>query len=325
MSQKTTNPYKYSDTNKRYYTYEYYLRKTFGEKCAKITLDCGFTCPNIDGTIGNGGCIYCGSGSQSLNCRAVKSPSEQYKRGIEMSQKKWNVKKFIPYMQAYTNTHTSPEKLREIVNEISSFDSAVMLDIATRADCLENEKILVLKEIARKIPVTVELGLQSSNDNTAKIINRGHDFATFVDCVSRLRALAPEIKIGVHIINGLPGECYEEMIKTAVDVSKLHPNLIKIHLLHVIECTPLAAMYKNGEYTPMAREDYIKTVCDQIELLPPDVVVERVTGDGIADGLLAPEWSRKKTTVINDIDKELFRRNSYQGISFSSQPSAVSR
>ena len=316
MTQVSSNPFKYSDTNKRYYTYEYYLRKTFGEKCAKITLDCGFTCPNIDGTVGDGGCIYCGSGSQSLNCRMVKSPLEQYQKGIEMSKRKWDVKKFIPYMQAYTNTHTSPDKLKKIVTEIASFDGAVMLDIATRADCLENEKILVLKEIAKKIPVTVELGLQSSNDTTAKIIHRGHDFSTFVDCFNRLRTLAPEIKIGVHIINGLPGESYKEMIKTACDVAELHPNLIKIHLLHVIEGTPLATMYKNGEYTPMERGDYIKTVCDQIEILPPDIVIERVTGDGIADGLLAPEWSRKKTTVINDIDKELYERNSYQGICF---------
>lgn len=313
MSQSSTNPFKYSDTNKRYYTYEYYLRHTFGEKCAKITLDCGFSCPNIDGTIGYGGCIYCGSGSRSVNCKEVKAPYEQYKLGVEMAQRKWNVKKFIPYMQAYTNTHTSPENLEKIVNEIASYEGAVMLDIATRADCLENEKILVLKKLAEKIPVTVELGLQSSNDNTAKIINRGHDFSTFVDCFNRIRALAPDIKIGIHIINGLPNENYEDMMKTAYDVAELHPDLVKIHLLHVIEGTVLAKMYKNGEYVSLNRDFYIQTVCDQLEILPSDIVIERLTGDGIADGLLAPEWSRKKTTVINDIDKELYKRNSFQG------------
>lgn len=316
MSQSSTNPFKYSDTNKRYYTYEYYLRHTFGEKCAKITLDCGFSCPNIDGTIGYGGCIYCGSGSRSVNCKEVKAPYEQYKLGVEMAQRKWNVKKFIPYMQAYTNTHTSPENLEKIVNEIASYEGAVMLDIATRADCLENEKILVLKKLAEKIPVTVELGLQSSNDNTAKIINRGHDFSTFVDCFNRIRALAPDIKIGIHIINGLPNENYEDMMKTAYDVAELHPDLVKIHLLHVIEGTVLAKMYKNGEYVSLNRDFYIKTVCDQLEILPSDIVIERLTGDGIADGLLAPEWSRKKTTVINDIDKELFKRKTFQGFSF---------
>lgn len=314
MSQATQNPFKYSDTNKRYYTYEYYLRKTFGSKCAKITLDCGFSCPNIDGTVGFGGCIYCGSGSRSVNCREVKAPSEQYRLGIEISRKKWNVDKFIPYMQAYTNTHTTPDKLEKIVSEIATYEGAVMLDIATRADCLENEKIMVLKRLAEKIPVTLELGLQSSSDKTAKIINRGHNYATFVDCFNRLRELAPEIKIGVHIINGLPYENYDDMIKTARDVAELHPNLVKIHLLHVIEGTALAKMYKNGEYVPMKREDYIKTVCDQLEILPSDIVIERVTGDGIADGLLAPDWSRKKTMVINDIDKEMYKRDSYQGI-----------
>lgn len=316
MSQSSTNPFKYSDTNKRYYTYEYYLRHAFGEKCAKVTLDCGFSCPNIDGTIGYGGCIYCGSGSRSVNCKEVKAPYEQYKLGVEMAQRKWNVKKFIPYMQAYTNTHTSPENLEKIVNEIASYEGAVMLDIATRADCLENEKILVLKKLAEKIPVTVELGLQSSNDNTAKIINRGHDFSTFVDCFNRIRALAPDIKIGIHIINGLPNENYDDMMKTAYDVAELHPDLVKIHLLHVIEGTVLAKMYKNGEYVSLNRDFYIQTVCDQLEILPSDIVIERLTGDGIADGLLAPEWSRKKTTVINDIDKELFKRKTFQGFSF---------
>ena len=313
MSQATNNPYKYSDSNKRYYTYEYYLRHTFGEKCAKITLDCGFSCPNIDGTVSYGGCIYCGSGSKSLNCREVADIKEQYRIGIENARKKWTVNKFIPYMQAYTNTHTSPENLKKIVNEIASFEGAVMINIATRADCLENEKILILKELSERIPVTVELGLQSSNDNTAKLINRGHDFNTFVDAFNRIRNLAPNIKIAIHIINGLPNETYEDMIKTVKDVSELHPDLVKIHLLHVIDGTHLAKMYKNGDYVEINRDFYIKTVCDQIELLPPDVVVERLTGDGIAEGLLAPLWSRKKTMVINDIDKELFKRKTYQG------------
>lgn len=317
MSQADQNPFKYSDTNKRYYTYEYYLRKTFLEKCAKITLDCGFTCPNIDGTVSYGGCIYCGNGSRSINCQEIKNIHDQYILGIETARKKWNVNKFIPYMQAYTNTHTSVDNLRTVTNEIAAFEDAVMLDIATRADCLENEKISVLKELTKRLPVTIELGLQSSNDKTAKLINRGHDYNTFVDCFNRIRKRAPEIKIGVHIINGLPNENYEDMIKTVRDVSILHPNLVKIHLLHVIEGTQLAKMYKNGEYVSLNRDFYIQTVCDQIELLPSDIVIERLTGDGIADGLLAPKWSCKKTTVINDIDKELYKRNSFQGIAFS--------
>lgn len=322
MTQVSSNPFKFSDTNKRYYTYEYYLRKTFGEKCAKITLDCGFTCPNIDGTVSRGGCIYCDSGSQSVNCRQVKDIKEQYEIGIENARKKWNVKKFIPYMQAYTNTHTSPENLEKITSEIASLEGAVMINIATRADCLENEKIEILNKLSEKIPVTVELGLQSSNDQTAIIINRGHKFDVFVDCINRLRTLAPKVKIAIHIINGLPYENYDDMMKTAGDVAELHPDVVKIHLLHIIRGTALYSMYKQGDYSPMERSDYIKTVCDQIEILPPDTVIERLTGDGVADRLVEPVWSRKKTTVINDIDKELYERNSYQGIFF--QPLADS-
>jgi radical SAM protein (TIGR01212 family) len=159
----------------------------------------------------------------------------------------------------------------------------------------------------------VELGLQTASDKTAELINRGHTFAQFVDGFNRLRQGAPRVKIGVHIINGLPGENRENMKNTARCVANLHPDLIKIHLLHVLKGTVLGEMYEQGEYIPMERDEYIQAVCDQIELLPADIVIERVTGDGIANELLAPEWSKKKVTVINDIDKELYRRNSYQG------------
>jgi radical SAM protein (TIGR01212 family) len=188
-----------------------------------------------------------------------------------------------------------------------------MIDIATRADCLENEKIELLSELSREIPVTLELGLQSSNDKTAEIINRAHTYLEFVDCFNRIRKLAPNVKIAVHIINGLPGETEADMIKTVDDVSELHPDIVKIHLLHVIKGTKLAKMYENGEYEPLSLEEYVKITCDQIERLPKDVVIERVTGDGERETLLAPLWSLKKTAVINEIDKELYKRKSYQG------------
>lgn len=317
MTQVNINPFPFSNTNKRYHTYDYYLKSTFGGKLAKITLDCGFSCPNIDGTVGRGGCIYCLSGSVSENCRNVDNVEEQYRIGVENARRKWQSVGYIPYMQAYTNTHTSPEILKEITDKIALFEGAKMIAIATRADCLENEKIEILNLLSERIPVTVELGLQSSSDKTAELINRGHSFKTFTDCVSRLRNLAPKVKIGVHIINGLPGEKYEDMIKTAEDVAKIHPNLVKIHLMHVLEGTTLAKMYKNGEYTPIERDEYIRVVCDQLELLPPDTIIERVTGDGVASELIAPQWSKRKTAVINDIDKELFRRSSYQGIRYT--------
>ena len=306
----------FSDTNKRYHTYDYYLKHRFGEKCAKIPLDCGFSCPNIDGTVSKGGCIYCVSGSGARLSRSTLPLLEQYKAGIDVMTKKWQTKSFIPYLQAYTNTHTSPDVLEKILEDVSKFQGAVMIDIATRADCLEDEKIKVLDKISKKIPLTVELGLQSANDETAKIINRGHSFVVFKDAFYRLRNGAPNVKIGIHIINGLPKENAEMMKNTATCVANLHPDVLKIHLLYVAKGTRLATMYERGEYVPIDRDEYISIVCDQLEILPPDIVVERVTGDGLGDELLAPLWSKKKVTVINDIDKELFKRNTYQGIYF---------
>lgn len=314
MSQADSNPFEYSDTNKRYHTYDYYLRKRFGGKCAKIPLDCGFTCPNIDGTCSVGGCIYCLGGSGARLVDGLLPLSEQYRIGVEKMQGKWDTKRFIPYLQAYTNTYTSPDVLEKILGEVSHFEGAVMIDIATRADCLDDGIIEVIDRVSREIPVTVELGLQTAKDETARLINRGHGFDAFKDGFERLRRGAPRVKIGIHIINGLPGEKAQDMKNTAQCVANLHPDLVKIHLLHVLSGTVLGDMYLRGEYVPMERDEYIRVVCDQLELLPSDIVVERVTGDGIARELLAPDWSRKKVTVINDIDKELYRRSSYQGI-----------
>ena len=313
ISQVDNNPFKYSDTNKRYHTYDYYLKHRFGKKCAKIPLDCGFCCPNIDGTVSRGGCIYCQGGSGARLASSLLPISEQYKKGVAVLNKKWQTDSYIPYLQAYTNTHTSPAILEKTLDEVSKFEGAVMLDIATRADCLENEKIEIINRYSKIIPITVELGLQTANDKTAKLINRGHDFNTFVDGFTRLRSGAKEVKIGVHIINGLPNESAEDMKNTALCVANLHPDLVKIHLLHILKNTPLCKMYGAGKYTPIEREEYINIVCDQLEVLPADIVIERVTGDGLESELIAPLWSQKKVTIINDIDKELVRRDSYQG------------
>ena len=314
MTQAENNPFKYSDTNKRYYTYDYYLRQTFGGKCAKLPLDAGFTCPNIDGRCGRGGCIYCsdrGSGDFAQN--ASLSITEQIKAQKELFSHKWDVSRCIAYFQAHTNTYAPIERLKACYEEALAQEGIVGINVATRADCLTEETVAYLAELAERTALTVELGLQSSNDETAKRINRGHDFAVFCDGFHRLRAADPRIGIGIHVIFGLPGEDRESMMQTIRDVAKLHPDMVKIHLLHVIQNTVLANWYQNGDYIPMERETYIQTVADALELLPPDVVIGRLTGDGKAEDLLAPLWSRKKTTVINDIDKLLFERNSYQG------------
>ncbi|MBQ7907858.1 MAG: TIGR01212 family radical SAM protein, partial [Clostridia bacterium] len=233
---------------------------------------------------------------------------------IEKLKGKWELDSFIPYLQAYTNSYTDVDNFRKILNHVSEFEGAVMVDIATRADCLEDEKIAVLDELSRKIPVTVELGLQTSDDKVATLINRCHSFSEFEDCFYRLRKGAPNVKIGIHIINGLPTENSENMKNTARSVANLHPDVVKIHLLHVLKGTRLAKLFEAGEYTPLEKDEYVGIVCDQLELLPPDTVIERVTGDGVESELIAPLWSRKKVMVINDIDKELFRRGTFQGI-----------
>lgn len=317
ITQKDRNPFKNSDSNKRYYTYDYYLRRTFGGKCAKLPIDAGFTCPNIDGKCGFGGCIYCsGRGSGDFAELPSLSVTEQIAKTREKLGLKWSVERVIPYFQAHTNTYAPTDVLREKFYEAIATDGAVGLNIATRADCLEDSTVELIAEIAEKTVITVELGLQTSNDATAELINRGHSFEDFCLGYYKLRRASDKINICVHLIFGLPGEREEDMLKTVRDVASLVPDQVKLHLLHVIKGTKLATMYERGEYIPMEREAYIDTVVKAIELLPPDTVVARVTGDGMADSLLAPLWSIKKVAVINDIDKLLFERNTYQGAKF---------
>lgn len=313
IPQYKSNPYKNTDSNKRYYTYDYYLRKTFGSKCRKIPLDAGFTCPNIDGRCGVGGCIYCSPrGSGDFACLPTVSISEQYLKQNEIL-KKWQTGKCIAYLQAHTNTYAPISTLKKIYEEALSLSGCVGLNIATRADCLSDDVVELLAEVAEKTVLTVELGLQSSSDKTAELINRGHSFDDFCRGYERLRNRSDKIGICIHVINGLPGEKREDMLKTASDCAALVPDQIKIHLLHVLRHTRLEDFFVSGEYVPLELEEYVDTVCDQLEILPYDTVIGRLTGDGLGDDLLAPEWSRKKLIVLNSIDKELFRRNSWQG------------
>ena len=311
-TQSECNPFLYSDTNKRYYTYDYYLRKTYGGKCVKIPLDAGFSCPNREN--GGTGCIYCSSrGSGDFTESASLSVFEQYCRLREKMSKKWEIDRCIPYLQAYTNTYAPVDTLRRIYGEVLSLPDAVAFHIATRADCLPSEVLTLLSEVSLSIPLTVELGLQTANDKTAEKIGRGHDFATFLSGFYALRERVPKARIAVHLINGLPNEDREMMLSTAKALSPLCPDEVKIHLLYVLRGTPLAKLYEAGAYTPLSRDEYIETVVRQLELLPPETVVARLTGDGDETDLLAPLWSKKKVTVLNDIDKLMYERNTYQG------------
>ena len=314
ITQRESNPFPNSDSNKRYYTYDYYLRQTYGGKCAKVTLDAGFTCPNIDGTRGRGGCIYCsarGSGDSAPD--ASLSLTEQYAIQTARIGQKWDTPRFIPYLQAHTNTYGELSRLRAVYREVLMLPGAVALHIATRADCLGDAVLDLLCEVADILPLTVELGLQTVRDDVATLIGRGHSYAEFLDGYTRLRARVPKARIAVHIINGLPCETTEDMLETARAVASLSPDEVKIHLLHVLKGTPLAAWYETGKYTPMTKEDYVDTVVGQLRLLPPDTVIGRLTGDGMKDDLLAPLWSLKKLTVINDIDKKMALYHFMQG------------
>ena len=310
MSQRDTNPYKYSDTNKRYQTYDYFTKHTFGGKCAKIPLDAGFSCPNKDGTCGHGGCIFCLSGSAAAPSGTIR---EQYEAAVRVATRKWTPVGYIPYLQANTNTYAPPEVLRRVYKEAASLEGAVMLDIATRADCLSDEAVQEILRISREIPVTVELGLQSSSDETAALIGRGHNMETFVRGYEKLRDAGGNLRLGVHMINGLPGESYTDMMRTARDGASLKPDQVKIHLMMVLKNTRLYEMHESGEYVPMERDEYVKIVCDQIEVMPEETVIARITGDSPEDVLVAPLWCRRKTEVSNMIDKELYRRGTWQG------------
>ena len=310
-TQRETNPFKYSDSNKRYHTFDYYMKHRFGGKCARIALDAGFSCPNKDGTKSHGGCIFCYGGSSGAACG--ETLLEQYEKGTEIMRRKWDVSRFVPYLQANTNTYASVDVLEKIYGEAAGLPGAVMLAIATRADCLEEDAVELISRISEKIPVIVELGLQSVYDETALRINRGHTFEEFLAGYNKLRSVGGDISICVHLINGLPGEDEKMMINSAKTVAALRPDMVKLHLLHVLYDTPLYEMYKSGQYNTMSREAYIETVCRQLELFSKETVIARVTGDAPGELLAAPEWCRRKTAVTNDIDKMMVALNTYQG------------
>ena len=254
MTQASRNPYPNSDSNKRYYTYDYYLRHTLGTKCAKLPLDIGLTCPNIDGKCATGGCIYCsGRGSGDFAPEATLSVREQIQKQKENYAHKWDVKNCIAYFQAHTNTYAPLDFLKEKFEEVLLQDGIVGINIATRADCLEDDVVEYLASLAERTTLTVELGLQTSNDESSARINRGHDFATFCQGFTKLRAASKKINICVHIIFGLPEEDDPTMLQTVRDVAKLHPDQVKIHLLHVLKYTRLAKMFESGEYTQTYR------------------------------------------------------------------------
>lgn len=302
----------YSDSNKRYHTYNYFLKQKFGAKVAKLSLDAGFSCPNIDGSKGYGGCTYCsGRGSGDFAADAALNLKEQLEQQKAVMEKKWPNSKYIAYFQAHTNTHAPLEILKERFESVLDCEGLVGISIATRADCLDAAKADYLAQLAEKTFVEVELGLQSVFDITGERINRCHSYAEFEQGFTLLKER--KIPVCVHLINGLPGENREMMLESAYRVGQLRPHSMKLHLLHVIEGTKLAEQWRKGEFPLLDREDYVNILCDQLELLPPEIVIQRITGDGDKRTLLGPLWSMDKKKVMNAIDMELARRDSWQG------------
>lgn len=306
--------FKYAfDDNKRYHTWNYYLRNNFGEKVFKVSLNAGFTCPNLDGKVSKGGCTYCSnSGSGDFAGNPASPLSEQFAEIKAMMHKKWPNAKYIAYFQAYTNTYAPLNVLKDKFEEALSFENVIGLSISTRPDCLEDDVVDYLAELNERTNLWVELGLQTIHDVTSKKINRGHDYNIFLEGLKKLQDR--NIKVIVHIINGLPGEDYDMMMETAKAVADMNVDGIKIHLLHVIKDTALARSLEKNQFELMDRDEYINLVCDQLEILPPEMIIHRLTGDGKRDELVGPMWSLKKWEVLNDIDRTLKERDTYQGI-----------
>ena len=305
--------FKYAfDKNKRYHTWNYYLRQKFGEKIFKVSLNAGFTCPNVDGTLGYGGCIYCSrEGSGDFAGNPNDNLRKQFDEIKTMMLKKWPNAKYIGYFQAFTNTYAPLEVLKERYETVLGFEDVIGLSISTRPDCLPDDVVDYLAELNERTNLWVELGLQTIHDETSEIINRGHSYQDFLDGFKKLKDR--NIKTVVHIINGLPGEDKEMMMQTAKAVADMGADGIKIHLLHIIKDTPLRDFLNNGQIVPMEQEEYINLVCDQLEILPEEMVIHRLTGDGKRDELLAPLWSLKKWEVLNRIDDEMKKRGTFQG------------
>ncbi|MGN0181870.1 MAG: TIGR01212 family radical SAM protein [Candidatus Ornithomonoglobus sp.] len=305
------NGFIYSDDNKRYHTWNYHLRHKFGCKVMKLALNAGFTCPNIDGTKGYGGCTYCSGGSGDFAGDPKESILKQLEDIKEMMRHKWKDGKYMPYFQAHTNTYAPVDILRERFERVLVQPEVVGISIATRADCLGDDVIDYLSELNERTYLIVELGLQSIFDATGERINRCHTYEEFLEGYNRLKDRG--INICVHLIDGLPGETPDMMIESARTVGALMPHCVKLHLLHVLRGTVMAEELKNGKFRLLERDEYVDIVVRQLEVLPHEIIIQRLTGDGARDSLIGPLWSLKKFEVLNAIDKTMAARDTWQG------------
>ncbi|WP_449260381.1 TIGR01212 family radical SAM protein [Enterococcus casseliflavus] len=309
------NPFPYAeDKNKRYHSWNFALRQEFGEKIFKVPIDAGFDCPNRDGTVAKGGCTFCSvSGSGDMIVAPEAPLPEQFEKEIAMMHKKWpQVDKYIVYFQNFTNTHAPVAVIRERFEQVLTLPGVVGISIGTRPDCLPADVVDYLAELNQRFYLWVELGLQTTFETTSNAINRAHDYQTYLDGVASLRK--HNIRICTHLINGLLGETIEMMqenVRRTIQDSDIQG--IKLHLLHLMRNTRMLRDYHEGRLQLMRRDTYVSLICDQLEMIPPEIIIHRLTGDAPWDSLVGPMWSLKKWEVLNEIDQEMLRRNSYQG------------
>ena len=307
--------FKYTLDNKRYHTLNYYYKNKFGIKVFKLSLNGGFTCPNLDGTRGYGGCIYCSkTGSGEFGGDRHKSLTEQVEEMKKIVNKKNIPCKYIGYFQARTNTYAPVSVLKKKYDEVLKCDGIIGLNIGTRADAITEECLDYLEELNKKTYLVVELGLQTIHDKTSKLINRCHTTEEFDEMVKKLRRR--HIDVVVHIINGLPYETEEMMLDTVRHINDLDIQGIKIHMLHIIKDTDMAKLYEQEKFHVLSKDEYIDIVIKQLELLNPKIVINRITSDPDRDNLIEPVWLLDKCQLLNDIDKEMKKRNTYQGIKY---------
>ena len=299
----------YTLDNKRYHTLNYEYKKKYQMKVAKISLNANLGCPNIKN---NKGCIYCLEKSGAFGGNPEDDLFKQFNEIKKVIDKKWAPCKYIAYFQAGTNTFAPVDYLKNIYEPFLKIKDVVGIDIATRSDAISDEVLDYLTKLNKKTDLTIELGLQSSNDSTLKLINRGHDVDNFIKMVYKLKKR--NIKIVVHIINSLPYETEEDMLNTVKLINSLPIDGVKIHMLAILKGTPLEKLYKDKKFKLLSKKEYIDIVIKQLELLRPEIVIHRITSDFSENDLIAPEFLLKKTNLINDIDKEMKKRNTYQGI-----------
>ena len=306
------NNFIYSNTNKRYHTLDYFYKQKFNCKVCKISLNAGFTCPNIDGTLSKNGCIYCSkTGSGEYGGNPNDDLEKQFNSIKKIMNKKWPNSKYIGYFQARTNTYAPVNILKNKYEKILSLDNVVGLSIATRPDAISDECLEYLKKLNKKTFLTIELGLQTIHEKTSKLINRCHDLACFENMVKKLQE--NHIFTVVHIINGLPHETKEMMIETVKYLNSLNIDGIKIHMLSILKNTPLEKLYKIKPFEILTEEQYIDIVTTQLEYLNPKIVIQRLTTDPVKNDLIAPLWTVKKIDILNSIDKKMAKENIYQG------------